>query len=632
MLGLVGAATALAIAARTLRSHDERPLPPEVQVTDVLHQLSDRLDATTVVAEDSEAPVSAGGLQPSPSRGYRRAIVAPPPATLRFPVPPTPGAALRIGFGMEPAKKPPATAAGVRFVATLNERTVLDQVVDPVGASGDRRWFDVTIPLPAEVAEPLTLTLATTRHGSGPLAGTPGWSRVQLVREAHIPRQASGPAAPNVLVLLVDTLRADHLGVYGAQPSPSPRLDRLAAQGRVFEQAVAQAPWTLPSVATLFTGLHPRSHGVVGRSWRFGRPAGVTGDADWAFLSDSLPTIATQARRAGISTIGVSANGLVSRENNLARGFETFVELPRRERGDDVVWARGAEVNAPFLDWLRRNRGRRFFAWLQYMEAHEPYQPVPGTRPPAPPGIDPQVRDGVIRRLAEEIRKGERPPLSAVEVAYLRTLYHGAIAAWDGALGELVAALEAEGVLRDTIVVVTADHGEEFQEHGLLGHRKHLYDESLHVPMIVFGPGVTPGREPAQVQGIDLFPTVAAVLGLELPRGLPGKNVLAPDLARDREAWSETRYGAGPDGSEVELDALRTPERKLIWAPPSDLGVIYDLVRDPGEQANAWSGDAADAAMRERLSALRAAAAPPPPVGGADPGLEDKLRALGYLD
>lgn len=621
---------ALAVGLWWVAHDGERPLPPQILLTDVLAELSDRLDPATVLTQAPDAPVRMGGLQPAPSRGYRRALVAPAPAELRFVVPAPAGAVLRLGYGIDRGKKPPADAAGVRFVATVDGKRAVDRVVNPFTVRRDQRWFDERIALPAR-DEPVTITLSTTRDGEGPVAGTPGWSRVQLVRETTIARQVFGADRPNVLVLLVDTLRADRLGAWGATPSPSRILDRLATQGLVFEQAIAQAPWTLPSVATLFTGLYPRWHGVVGRSWRHGTPPGAAPDADWAFLSDVLPTIATTANRAGISTIGVSANPLVSRENNLAHGFETFVEL-RPRKGGEEGWARAEEVNLPFLAWVDRNPHRRFFAWLHYMETHDPYEPALGTRPPDPPELNPEVRAGLVRNLAEAIRKGKRPPLSDAELRYLRALYDGAITAWDSALDRLLAGLQARGILEHTIVIVTADHGEEFQEHGLLGHRKQLYDESIHVPLVIAGPGIAPGRRADQVQGIDLFPTVAARLGVQPPSGLPGRDVLAAGTPSDRRAWSETRYGAGADGQDVELDSLRTPQRKLIWTPTTDAHRLYDLSTDPGERTDRWGDDSAGADFLRDLTERRATAPPPPPVGGGDPGLQEKLRKLGYLD
>src|SRR5207245_6165955 len=158
-------------------------------------------------------------------------------------------------------------------------------------------------------------------------------------------------------VVLVVTRRADRLGGYGAAPSPRPGVDRPAAGGLVFEHGVAQSSWTMPSVATLFTGLHPRSHGVVGPS-----ADGAGAASDPGFLADTLPTLAEHAEAAGVTTVGVSASPLVSRATNLARGFETFVEIGWDSAPND--WPPADAVNARFLARLARNRGLRFLAYL----------------------------------------------------------------------------------------------------------------------------------------------------------------------------------------------------------------------------------------------------------------------------
>src|SRR5438128_505163 len=274
------------------------------------------------------------------------------------------------------------------------------------------------------------IALATEAAGAGPLVGTPGWSHVRLVSESRRARQATGAGTPSVLVVLVDTLRADHLGCYGAAPSPSPVVDRLAAGGLVFEQAVAQSSWTMPSVATLFTGLHPRSHGVVGAS-ADGAPAA----SDPGFLADTLPTLAERAEAAGVTTVGVSGSPLVSRATNLARGFETFVEFGwDRARND---WPPAAEVNARFLAWLARNRALRLLAHLPYMDPHDPYTPPAALRPPAPPGVRPAVAAGQAEGLARRVNAPGGSALSGAEVEHLRRLYDAEIRAWDAELGTL---------------------------------------------------------------------------------------------------------------------------------------------------------------------------------------------------
>jgi arylsulfatase A-like enzyme len=438
------------------------------------------------------------------------------------------------------------------------------------------------------------------------------------VRREWRDRQTASARAPSVLVLLVDTLRADRLGCYGARPSPSPNLDRLAARALVFEQAIAQSSWTVPSVATLFTGLHPRSHGA----WHALQDGSDDG-GDTLFLPDGLPTLAKEAQRAGITTVGVSANPLVSRGTNFAQGFETFVEfgMEKRERPDGKArdWTAAADVDAKFLTWLRRNRGRRFLAYLHYMEPHDPYTP-PGERPPPPPGVSLAIAHGEIYEAAQRINFRGGTPLPEPVVAWLRRLYDAEIRGWDAELGRLLPALDALGVGDSTVVVVTADHGEEFQEHGKLRHGADLYDETLHVPLLIAGPGIAAGRVAEQVQGIDVFPTLAALLGVPAPPAAPGRNVL---LDREpRPAYSEVG----------ELTAIRTRGWKLIVGPGNRPPELYDLAGDAGEHRNRFGAAPEGDALAGLLAAWRATAPPPPAAGDRDPRIVEKLRALGYVE
>src|SRR5439155_710163 len=319
-----------------------------------------------------------------------------------------------------------------------------------------------------------------------------------------------------------------------------------------------------PSVATLFTGLHPRSHGVVGPS-ADGAPAA----SDPGFLADTLPTLAERAEAAGVTTVGVSGSPLVSRATNLARGFETFVEFGwDRARND---WPPAAAVNARFLAWLERNRGLRFLAYLHYMDPHDPYTPPAALRPPAPPGVRPAVAAGQAEGLARRVNAPGGSALAAVELEHLRRLYDAEIRAWDAELGTLLDALAARGLADSTIVVLTADHGEEFQEHGRLKHRIHLYDELLHVPLVIAGPGVRPGRVAEQAQGIDLFPTLAALLGTAPPRSARScarsgtwtdgagsrARPRAGARARARRDARGGRRGRAPHGGRAGLDRRR---------------------------------------------------------------------------
>jgi arylsulfatase A-like enzyme len=626
VVGLVLAGV-VAFAAWIAR-RDDFDLPVRLALEHTVHDFSATFARTAVVEESAATPVRLGGVQPSRyfdgDGPYRQAIIAPPRSVVRFRAAAPAGALLRFGIGIEGANKRDASAAGTRFSVTVDGREVFSRVLNPSARRKDRHWFDETIDLGLEQNRAVELTFATSAAGSGPLRGTPGWSHPRIVVRGWRERVEASRAAPSILVLLVDTLRADRLGCYGADPSPSPTLDRLAADGVVFEQAIAQASWTMPSVATLMTGLHPVSHGVVAGSHPGAAQLGFGGDVDPAFLAGAIPTLAEAAIRAGITTAGVSGNPVVSRATNLARGFETFVEFGwDRERKH---WPAAARINETFLRWLKANGRHRFLAYLHYMDVHDPYRPPDEFRPAPPAEARPRVVSGDVAPLALKIRQGA-PPLPAAEVGHLRALYDGEIRYWDGELARLLAAIDRDS----TIVIVTADHGEEFQEHGKLKHGIHLYDELLRVPFVASGPGLTPGRRvPEQVQGVDFFPTVARLLGLSVPPELPGQDVLAATHA-PRPAFSETRYGVAA-GSETALFSLRTASWKLIEAPALGHFELYDLTRDPGEQANRYPAAAEAAALAAQLAHWRASAPPPPTVEASDPKLRAKLRALGYVE
>src|SRR5207253_1353754 len=246
--------------------------------------------------------------------------------------------------------------------------------------------------------------------------------------------------------------------------------------------------------------------------------------------------------------------------------------------------------------WLRRNRGVRFLAYLHYMDVHGPYDPPVPFHPPTPSGMRPQVARGDVERLQTEIRCGDSP-LSDDEIAHLQRLYDAGIRYWDGELGALLRGLEALGVRDSTLMIVTADHGEEFQDHGRLGHGSQLYDETLRVPLVVDGPGAARGRVPELAQEIDLFPTVAAVLGVPPVRGLPGQNLRGP--RSPRPVFSETRYGKAAGCKDTELRSVRTPEWKLIHAPVLGRFDLYDLTHDPLERENRFGAPEGSALAAE---------------------------------
>jgi len=602
---LVGAALALVLGAGLLL-HTHGRLPSHISTEELVQELAADAHDASLVAVNGR---------------YRPGVLAPVPGRLTYRVHVPDGGALRLGLGVIPEGRPAHETAGVRFAVRVDGKQLLARLVNPA-RHRDHRWFDERLDLARFAGGDVDLMLETSAVGTGPPGGRPAWSNLALVREGRRERQGPGPDTPNVVLLLVDTLRADRLGCYGASPSPSPTLDRLAAGGTLFEHAISQSSWTLPSVGTILTGLHPRSHGMVGGP--SGDRAEAQSDGNGAYLPDSVRTIASEARLAGITTLGVSANPIVSSATNLARGFETFVEFPSARARTN--WTPARAVDDSFLTWLRENRRYRFFAYLHYMEPHAPYSPPEALRPAPPADATPHLLAGVppVRRV--NLRRGPLVPSS--QLTYLRALYDGEIRAWDDELATLLRGLEELGLRESTLLIVTADHGEEFQEHERLYHGSHLYEESIRVPLVIAGPAVKAQRIREQAQGIDVFPTVAARLGFGLPPGLPGRDLLAPP--EDRPVFSETRRGIAPDGSDTAVFALRTLDWKLIHEPARARFELYDLRHDPAERTDRYGAASEGPDLVRTLLSWEEVPAAAPPASGADPDLRRRLRALGY--
>jgi arylsulfatase A-like enzyme len=370
-------------------------------------------------------------------------------------------------------------------------------------------------------------------------AATVGGGRVLEARaRAALPAAVSG--VPNVLLLVMDTQRADHLSVYGYGRRTSPRIDRLAGRAAVFTNAYANSAWTLPTHATFFTGRLPFEHraGLIGRSHLDGR----------------YVTLAEALRDRGYATGAFVANVFwVGRHTGLQRGFSRyedfygnagdafartalgrrlsydvlpffgFVELPGRKSA--------ADVNRALLSWLDTVGDRPFFAFANYFDVHTPLLP-----PPPYAGSYSGLSERERRNYAigiDELQGAEAPP-PADSLEALVDLYDESIRYLDSQVGALIDSLEARGILDRTLVIVTSDHGESWGEHGLMFHAHSLYRELTHVPLIVSLPSrIPPGRRGAPV-GIDRIPaTVASLTGID--SGIfPGASVIRESFANDQ--------------------------------------------------------------------------------------------------
>jgi arylsulfatase A-like enzyme len=240
------------------------------------------------------------------------------------------------------------------------------------------------------------------------------------------------------------------------------------------------------------------------------------------------------------------------------------------------------------------------------------------------------IRSGDASRIGRRMLAGEPAP-AAPDVAHLRTLYARAIGEWDRTFGRMLDALDALGLRDRTIVVVTADHGEEFLEHGHLAHGKQLFDESIRVPLLIAGPGVPPGRHEAQARLVDVLPTIVARLGAELPAALAGRDLLAPAPSMPRPAFGEARRALCFDEPDQELAMVREPPWKLLWSPSTDRTALFNLDDDPRELRDRAPGEAVTARLLASAREYWQRTAPAE-VPRMAPGVADKLRALGYAE
>jgi arylsulfatase A-like enzyme len=423
------------------------------------------------------------------------------------------------------------------------------------------------------------------------------------------------PPPPHVLLIVVDCLRADHVGAYGHPLPTTPNIDRLAAEGIRFESAYANATWTKPSMATLFTGLHPSEHGLL----RVGEPASDEIETD--ALPEDIPTLAESFRAAGYRTIAVVNQIHLKPEFGFARGFESYRWVKNRS---------AYEINRELFEELGAQReGRPVFAWLHYIDVHWPYK---RGRKDAPPelGIARMHPEPPLEQSREVIEAWVAEHMNEANRRALETRYDREVAFADGAVGDLVERVRAAGALDDTWIVVTSDHGEGFLEHGRLMHGFRPYEEVARVPLVMRPPprlGLPRGVRSSLVSHADFAPTLTDLLGLRPLPDTTGRSYA--DVLRGRESPARTVL------LQSELaSALRSGRHKLIVRQDEPLE-LYDLGADPAERRNLATErcEGECVALRGELE-RRTRALGPQRVAGRGrftPEEAAELRALGYL-
>jgi arylsulfatase A-like enzyme len=412
------------------------------------------------------------------------------------------------------------------------------------------------------------------------------------------------PAHPKNLILVsIDTLRADRLGCYGYERDTSPAIDRFAARGVRFANAVAESSWTIPSHVTMLSGLSPVTHGVRRPDQRPSR---------------AVRLLAERLEEAGIYTVGITDGGWLSAEWGFERGFHSF-HAERRGLERSLAMAR---------DYVRFRAERgRYFAFLHTYDVHCPYDP-------AQP-FDELFASAGRASFPIEGKCGN-PDLNAMgltpaQALYLSDRYDGSVREADAALSGFFEFLESTGRLADTVIVIVSDHGEELLEHGQVGHERTLFGESLRVPLLIVAPGLEPRVVEEPVGLADVLPTVIELLGLPPVAGVDGRS-LVPFL-RGALLSAPTRGRFSELGWQVELDSWLSPEEHLILDRASGTVRLFDLRADPSESIDRAPAEPERAQeLRVELERMRGdLEARALPVEGRGELGEEELRALAEL-
>jgi arylsulfatase A-like enzyme len=427
-------------------------------------------------------------------------------------------------------------------------------------------WTEIELPLDAPTGAAGRLRVRAELTGAAKPDGVE--VLVQPLRALAAPPKTPR-VLPNVLVISIDTLRADHLSCYGYARPTSPRIDALAKEGVLFEHVVAAAPWTLPSYGSLFTACTPAVHraGVnAAHEDRFGRDED-TSKEQLEILRTDLPTLAEQLGAGGFASAGFQANSFLRAKNGVDRGFDRW-----------VFYQYHAPVGVDLaLDWIESHAGAPWFCFLHIMDVHQPYVP--------PPPFDRKFSERSFTDVegyppAIDSLRAKRPDDATVRL--LVDEYDGAIAYTDQEVGRLLDRLQAQGLLDSTLVVVHADHGEEFWEHGGYEHGHTEYTELLSVPLILRLPGKVPAgkRVASRVRLIDLMPTVLDLLHLPPAPGIEGRSLLPLVEGRSEPARECI--------SEATLHGPREIKALTVGADASILrggaaGLFFDLAADPAE-------------------------------------------------
>jgi arylsulfatase A-like enzyme len=549
----------------------------------------------------------------------RRAVVAPTPVDVVYQVHVPSGALLSLDVGMLRLELQ-AAADAVRHRVIETARTfqviVESEGADPVmiweheiAPEDTERFFPTTIPLGDYAGEVIRLRMKTNQPEKavegGPWRALAVWGEPILTSEVR-------PDLPNVVFIVLDTLRADRLGSYGCERARTPNLDAFAGRGVRFAEASSVATWTLPSHASMFTSTYPSQHGL----WSDQR------------LSEDVVTLAEVLSDRGYHTAAFTESGFVTSKYGFARGFDSF-DAKMRDCSETFKLAQ---------DWIDDTR-EPLFAFVQTYQVHSPYDPPEPFRGRL---VRPYSGDLPERLEVTEYgwTSGTEPP-SPEDVRYIKDLYDAEVSYLDDQLGDFLRHLEKRGLGQNTLFVITSDHGEEFFEHGSVSHGMSLYEEQLHVPLLLYQAGRFEGGRVANhpVHLLDLAPTIALAADAQLPSSWEGVP-LSIDGGEDRELFVPMLTFFTDDASRGQpASALREGSMKFVDYPPEQRHhdpqqgpALFDLSSDPHEEHNLLDGRS-DEEWSQRVREYWSRFAPLGETGdaGLDEAALEELERLGYV-
>jgi len=524
----------------------------------------------------------------------RLALLCPPGAGIDRDLEVPADASLSFSYGLDPAVNRP-----VRFTVSIAQSsgtptTVFSHTLDPQRGQSNR-WFTATVPLGAYSGSPVELKLATTGDTDlHPARAMSVWSNIEILTDQ------GSEAPPNVVVILLDTLRADHLSSYGHQRPTSPNIDRWAEKSAVlFENVVAPSPWTLPSHVSLFSGLNALRHGV---------------NHNLAATHD-LTMMAEMMHDHGYTTAAITGGGYLRPAFGLAQGFDSFRFWPQRDRQGEL--ADGVERA---LTWLDDHRDRRFLLFFHTYHIHGPHRRsepsfsrIMGEEADRLPRMEVQLRahdwEGPRSRgdyfVAIDPRtKLETADLTDAEKRLVRGMYDSAIADADDQVRRILDSLDRLGLRDTTLVILTSDHGEALGEEDRAGHH-YLNEYNVMIPLIVEFPQGWKGgtRIAEQVRLVDVLPTILDAVGKPAADPLDGVSLL-PLIRGEpsrvpKEAWTYASSDNRGLGLRLE-NRLKYVFNNSAWSTMVGDEELYDLVSDPAEETNSAMDDLVTLALRER--------------------------------